>query len=218
MRLAFPFQLQLGKKFVCSRVDPEEKDLSLRNGLELLLLARVAHKVQSSYCNGVPLHAQVDEKTFKVFFVDVGLVNAMSGFTLNDLAKLSEITQVNSGAIAEQFVAQMLRYQQPFYQDPLTHYWVREKSGSDAEVDFVIQKGLEIIPIEVKAGSIGKLKSLQIFAKEKKSALAIRLCSLPIQISVLNNELNSEGKACKLLTIPIYLAERLEHLVTISTK
>ncbi|MCH2204855.1 MAG: DUF4143 domain-containing protein [Lentisphaerales bacterium] len=54
------------------------------------------------------------------------------------------------------------------------HYWVREKSGSAAEIDYVIELKGRVIPVEVKAGKSGRLRSLQQFAKEKKCSVVLR--------------------------------------------
>ena len=70
------------------------------------------------------------------------------------------------GAVAEQFVGQeLLAYQNP-YTRPLLYYWAREAKNSNAELDYLTQKEADIIPIEVKSGATGKLKSMHMFMKK----------------------------------------------------
>src|SRR3990167_10761960 len=80
-----------------------------------------------------------------------------------------DLTLIHSGALAEQFVGQeLIAYANP-YEKAQLHFWEREKKGSDAEVDYVVMIGSDVIPIEVKSGMTGKLKSMQVFLNEKKS-------------------------------------------------
>ena len=205
---------QLGKKFSYSRVDQEERSLAIKNALELLLLARLGFKVYASHCNGIPLGAEIDEKNFKLYFLDVGLALTHLGFQLTDFKSINDIFIINSGGIAEQFVAQMFRYAESQFRDPRLFFWSREKSGSDAEVDFVIQKGQDILPIEVKAGKSGSLKSLHVMMAEKKLSKAFRFDSN--QPSEFTIELSIGSY--QLISLPIYLSERLIELVSVIEK
>lgn len=200
---------QVGKKFVYARVDSEEKNAAIKSALELLLLARVGYKVESSHCNGIPLGAESNEKNFKIFSLDIGLISSALGLTFPNLKDDEDVMLVNAGALAEQFVSQMLRYKESQVKNPKLFYWVREKSGSEAEVDFVAQVGLKIIPIEVKSGKSGTLKSLRVMASEKKLLTAVRFNSaLPLE-----SEITADGWTFKLISLPIYLAERFQSLL-----
>lgn len=84
------------------------------------------------------------------------------------------ILYLNSGALAEQFVGQQLLNLPMPWEEPEMHYWHREKRGSSAEVDYLISMGTEIIPVEVKAGKTGSLRSLHVFACGKSSKLGLR--------------------------------------------
>ena len=103
--------------------------------------------------------------------------------------------------MAEQFVGQeLLAYSDPHLL-PQLFYWEREKQGSRAEVDYILSIDRSIIPIEVKAGTQGKLKSLLQFMKEKKPHLAIRISQ---------DRLSFENQ---ILSIPFYLISELPRLV-----
>ncbi|WP_394698524.1 DUF4143 domain-containing protein [uncultured Desulfobacter sp.] len=71
-------------------------------------------------------------------------------------------------------IVQHLLYRNPSFQEPELFYWCREKRQASSEVDFVIHKGIRIIPVEVKAGKTGTLKSLHVFLKEKKYPEGVR--------------------------------------------
>ena len=158
---------QLGKKFVYKDANGQVSAFSLRQALDLLTQARVCHRIVATSANGLPLGAEANEKFSKVILLDCGLCSAALGLSLH-LGSLSEISLINNGGMAEQLVGQLLRTITPAYISPAIYYWQREKPGAEAEVDYLIQHEDQIIPIEVKAGRSGTLKSLHQFMKEKK--------------------------------------------------
>lgn len=81
---------------------------------------------------------------------------------------------INKGAIAELYVGLELLKSSSCYQQQDLWYWHREALNSNAEVDYIIQKHQEIIPIEVKSGKKGSMQSLYLFQKEKKRPYGIR--------------------------------------------
>jgi len=97
----------------------------------------------------------------------------------------------------------MLRFAESKARYPRIFYWNREKSGSDAEVDFVFQKGRHIVPIEVKGGKSGSLKSLHIIMEEKKLKNAIRFDINPPSIV----SIEARNHKYQLYSLPIYLGE-----------
>ena len=81
---------------------------------------------------------------------------------------------INKGSIAEQYAGLELIKNSSPYQAEQLFYWHREARNSNAEVDYIIQKGNQIIPLEVKSGIKGKMHSLRLFLSEKKSRYGIR--------------------------------------------
>lgn len=205
----------LGQKFIYSRVNPQLNSIAVKHSLELLNLARICHRVTSSAANGVPLAAEIRERHFKEIFLDTGLVCAALGLNLNQMNATHEITLINNGGLAEQTVGQQLRNIDPFYIEPALYYWHREEKGSNAEVDYVIQHGNQIIPIEVKAGSTGSLKSLHLFMDLKNLPLAIRINSDTASETEVHVK-NHEGKSIhyRLLSLPFYLSSQIHRLVS----
>ena len=158
----------LGKKFVYTSVTPDVRSRGLRAALELLSQAQVAHIVYHSSANGPPLGSEINPLLFKVLFLDIALSQTLLGITnpgkwiLNPNQSLA-----NFGNLTEAFVGQeLLAYGTPSKKESL-FYWLREKKGSRAEVDYVISINGVIVPVEVKSGTTGSLKSLNLFLKVK---------------------------------------------------
>ena len=100
------------------------------------------------------------------------------GLNLPILQVVKDLTMVNNGAVAEQFIGQHLLYQNMSYEKPELYYWNREKKSSSAEVDYLLSIDNVVIPVEVKAGASGSLKSLQVFVSEKRVPAAVRFNSM----------------------------------------
>jgi predicted AAA+ superfamily ATPase len=204
----------VGKKIKYSYISRDEKSLVIAQALEKLCFARVAYLVKHSACNGVPLGAEVNEKIFKPLFLDVGLVCSSLGLNLLDIAHAQELTLINSGAIAEQFIGQHLLYLNASYQEPQLYYWSREKKSSSAEVDYVISMGTKILPIEVKAGKSGTLRSLHYFLQEKSLSLGIKFNAHLPQLTQEKSTL-ADGSQIeyRLLSLPLYFVGQLKRLL-----
>jgi len=207
----------VGKKVKYSNISRHDQSATLKKDLELLAMARVINKVVHSHCSGLPLQADVEEKVYKLLFLDVGLMNAICGLGWRTISQLDDMKLINEGAIAEQFIGQHL---QTLLADSVNReltYWLREGRSSNAELDFVVALEGEIIPIEVKAGATGSLKSLHQFMGEKQAPLAIRFdTSLPTTGEI-NTRINigQQSRAINypLISLPLYLVERLNNVI-----
>ena len=205
---------QLGNKFVYSKVNSHVSSASLKQGLDLLAKARVCHRIFSTSANGLPLGAEVNEKYTKVLMLDCGLCSASLGLTMQHIQSVAELTMINNGGMAEQMVGQQFRAIVPPFVSPSLYYWQRTKKGANAEIDYILQHENQVIPVEVKAGSTGSLKSLHQFMKEKKKKIAIRINSNYPQKGSVNIK-NSFGPAIEytLLSLPFYLIGQLHRLI-----
>ena len=207
----------LGKKVKYSSFSKDDQSSTIKGDIELLCLARLLTKVKHSYCNGLPLMAEGDERVCKLLFLDVGLANAVLGLDWSSISAMDDKTLVNEGTVAEQFVGQHLLDLAANTPSRGLHYWLREGKESNAEVDFVCSFHGKIVPVEVKAGSSGSLKSLHQFVGEKKIPLAIRLDTNPpgmqrIQTSIrIGNE--TKKVSYDLISLPLYLVERIPAVV-----
>ncbi len=208
----------VGEKFKYSHVDQSEASRELKRALELLVMARVVRRVIHTDATGIPLGATLKETTFKTYFLDVGLMNAACGLTHLPTERLTELRFVNEGAMAEQFIAEHLPLTLPDDRSHTLTYWLREGRANNAEVDFVQQYGDAIVPIEVKAGKSGTLKSLHELMRRRDLRQAVRFdTNAPIIEQVSHTPTRGEpGEKIEfeLLSLPLYLVEELPRLLT----
>lgn len=116
----------------------------------------------------MPLIAYQDLSVFKLFLLDVGLLSAMTSLDMRILIEKDRIFTEFKGALTEQYIMQELKLRSEDY----IGYWTNERST--AEVDFVIQREAEIIPIEVKAESNIRARSFKLFCEKYQPKQAIR--------------------------------------------
>jgi predicted AAA+ superfamily ATPase len=164
----------VGRKFKYSAVDDTVHTRELKAALELLEKAGVVYRVKQTSGSGLPLEAGANERNFKVLFLDVGLMQHLCGLS-GELLAASDILAVHAGAVAEQFVGQeLLAHADPCVRLGL-YYWAREARTSNAEVDYLVPHGSYALPLEVKAGKSGTMRSLHLFLQEYKAPTGIRV-------------------------------------------
>lgn len=202
----------IGRKIVYSHIDNTKKAEKIENTLHLLEQARLIYRVYHSAGNGLPLGAEKNEKRKKGLFLDVGLLNGISGLSLGDITDPASVMQVNAGTVAEQFVGQHLLYMNDFFRLPELYYWSRQKSQSSAEVDFLTTLGGMVVPIEVKAGKTGTLRSLHVFMEQKRCKFAIRFYTGPLSVTEVKSSLPGSKWNYKLLSLPLYFIEQWKRL------
>ncbi|MCH9611013.1 MAG: hypothetical protein S4CHLAM81_03250 [Chlamydiales bacterium] len=179
-----------------SKLDPDKQARTLKAAILKLSHAGLISSIFATSGSGLPLIAHINERKFKLLFLDIGLVKRSYNIDLQSLLE-EDLSLVTKGALAEQFVGQELLA----YRDQQLFFWVREKKGSSAEVDYLSVENGRVIPIEVKAGSIGSLKSLRLFMEEKKSRIGLRICENPLSFE--------KG----VLTVPFYMIEQISRLL-----
>jgi len=206
--------LQVGYKFKYVNIDRHQRAVVLAKALHLACQARVATRIYHSSANGIPLGAEVNDKKFKVIFLDVGLMSTACGLNLLDFERAEDILLVNNGAVCEQFIGQHFLHGQEFYREPELYYWSREKKNSAAEIDYLLSHGSAIIPIEVKAGTAGSLKSLQLFLKEKNRSFGVRFNSgLPSVMEASTSLPGGKNIPFRLLSLPLYMVGEIHRLL-----
>jgi predicted AAA+ superfamily ATPase len=181
--------------------------------LHLLELAKICYSVEHSSSNGVPLRAEANPKVRKMIFLDVGLFNKACGLTYPEIDQAKDLNMIHSGAVSEQFIGQQLLYRKQFYEEPELFYWSREKAQSSAEVDYVVTHGTKIVPIEVKSGKTGSLKSLSVFIKEKALDLGIRFNGEGPSFSESSYNLKGDKGQYRLLSLPLYMVEETDRIL-----
>lgn len=175
--------VQATKKFVYSDVG-DYKTADVKKALDMLILAGILIPVTRTIANGLPLGSQADNSYRKMLLLDNGLMFRLLNLSLGDISELtthiltsSAAELVNKGPMAEQTAGlEILHYKTPNLRHDL-FYWVRQAKNSLAEIDYVTTRNMSVLPIEVKSGVQGGMKSLWSFMKEKQLTEAVR-CSL----------------------------------------
>ena len=207
----------LGRKVKYSNVSADDRSATIRRDIDLLAMARVVAKVTHSHCSGLPLQADVKESVFKLIFLDLGLLNAICGLDWRTVAAQPDIDLINAGPGAEQFIGQHLQHLFAERTNRELTYWLREGRSNNAEVDYVAEFAGRILPIEVKAGGSGALKSLHQFVAEKGTPLAVRFDANPPSLQTLDAPVRQGSDTSRvryqLLSLPLYLVERLPQIL-----
>lgn len=166
---SIPSQLaKENKKFVYGLVREGGRAKEYETAIMWLSDCRLVHKVSRVNAAGIPLKAYEDLKAFKLFVVDVGLLACMTGLRQRTLLDGNNLFTEFKGALTEQYVCQQLKTI-----DDLGVYYYTNDRGS-CEVDFVIDTGEKIIPVEVKAEVNLKAKSLRVYKDKYDPEISIR--------------------------------------------
>ena len=165
---------QTGQKFTYSKVATSANQLQIKESIELLKMAGLVYSATHTSANGLPLAAETNPRYQKLMILDTGIYQRFLRLDLTNLLLNEKIEQINKGAIAEMFVGTELVKSQNNRLPAVLYYWQREKEGSNAEIDYVIQKQQHIVPIEVKAGTKGTMQSMFLFLNEKQQQYGIR--------------------------------------------
>lgn len=190
----------VGKRYKYVEIDREMSSRELKEALLLLSQAGVISKVTATSGKGLPLSLYADDHRFKIIFLDCGLTQRALGMNAKTFLS-DDFISLNAGSIAEQFVGQELLVRGAPYLRENLHFWNREKRGSSAEIDFLVAVDSEIVGIEVKSGTTGRLKSLQSFMRENSSSVGVRFSQLPLSLYD------------KVLSIPLYAVSAMDRLV-----
>ncbi len=161
-------------KFVYNKVNCEGNSEQVRMALNTLILAGLVYPVTHTSANGIPLGAEINEKYRRMIFFDTGMLQSMLCLDLGEYLASADMQVINRGAIAETFVGNEIVKSSPCYDPQGLFCWHREKSGSSAEVDYVVQIGDKIHPIEVKSGTKGSMQSMRLFLQQKGVDYGIR--------------------------------------------
>lgn len=202
-----------GEKIKYSNIDPNEKSRELRKAIGLLDQANVIARVYHSKASGLPIKAGKDDLVFKMFFLDIGLMNRVCGIRNISLAQLETRDFINEGKMAEQFIQQHLLRIGRKNEKPQLFYWLREGRSVNAEIDFVLQLEGHVVPVEVKAGRSGTMRSLHRFIWEKKLEFAVRFdLNLPSTLKAahsMNYNKKNASVEFQLISLPLYMVEQL---------
>lgn len=157
---------QAGAKFVYSRVEGEYRSSEVKAALEMLKDAGLIIPTYHTDANGVPLGAEINERVVKYLLHDTGVLLAILGIDddtdqlIKELMVADSIDLVDKGHVAEMLAGlELIKYASPQKRHQL-YYWQNMNKGTCAEVDYVIARGGNIVPIEVKSGVKGSMSSM----------------------------------------------------------
>lgn len=189
---SIPSQLSKeNKKFIYGLI----KEGSRAKEYELALLwledCGLVHKVHRVTKPGIPLKAYEDLKAFKLFLVDVGLLACMAGLSERVLIDRNELFTEFKGALTEQYVLQQMKT----IKNLNIYYWTNDRGN--AEVDFLIDNGMDVVPIEVKAETNLKAKSLKTYIEKFNSRVALR------------TSMSGYGRSDTIIELPLWAIETI---------
>ena len=193
----FSIMKQAGSKFVYSRASENTKHESIKTAVELLIMAGLAYPITHSSANGIPLAAGLNHKHQKIIAFDTGIMQQALKLDISKMFLGETFEQINRGSIVEMFVGLEIVKNLPCNTPVQLFYWQREQRGSQAEIDYLIESGSKIVPIEVKAGTRGAMQSLHLFIEEKNVEKGIR------------TSLENFGKIDKIDIYPIYAVSQI---------
>lgn len=179
------------KKFIYGLIKEGARAKEYELAMLWLTDCGLVHKVHRVTAPSLPLKAYEDLKAFKLFLLDVGLLSCMVGLHQGILLDGNDLFREFKGALTEQYVLQQLKT----LKDIQTYYWTAERGT--AEVDFVIDTGNAVIPVEVKAEANLRAKSLKTYHEKFKPPQSIR------------TSMADYKKEDWLLNLPLWAVERL---------
>ena len=166
---SIPSQLaKENKKFIYGLIREGARAKEYETAIMWLSDCGLVHKVSRINAPNIPLKAYEDLKAFKLFIVDVGLLGAMVGLNQRTLLNGNELFTEFKGALTEQYVMQQLAVNQ----DLGIYYYTNDRNT--CEVDFIVDNGDNIIPLEVKAEINLKAKSLKTYREKFTPEISIR--------------------------------------------
>ena len=166
---SIPSQLaRENKKFIYGLVREGARAKDYETAIMWLNDCGLVHKVSRVNGAGIPLRAYEDLKAFKLFVADVGLLGCMAGLRQRTLLDGNDLFAEFKGALTEQYVCQQLKT----IEDLDVYYYTNDRGS--CEVDFVIDTGEQVVPVEVKAEVNLKAKSLKTYQEKFSPEISIR--------------------------------------------
>ena len=195
---SIPSQLaKENKKFLYKVVKPSARAREYEDALQWLVDARLVHKIYRSTAPGLPMSAYDDIAAFKIYMVDVGLLRRLAQLAPTAFGEGNRLFTEFKGALTENFVLQTLLTQF----EVVPRYW--SQNNPPYEVDFLIQRENDIIPIEVKSETNIAGKSLRKFKELFPDQVKLR-----VRFSLSNLKLDDD-----VLNIPLFMADYADRLI-----
>lgn len=179
------------RKYIYGQIKKGARAKDFETAINWLSDAGLIVKINRVESGKLPLSAYLEMDDFKLFLLDVGLLNAKGNLDPTIILEKNKILVEFKGAFTEQYVCQQLVVKRPNQ----VYYWSAEKAS--AEIDFVLQEKNAVLPIEVKAEENLKAKSLKVFVEKYQTGKAIRTSMSPYR------------EEDWLINVPLYALESL---------
>jgi predicted AAA+ superfamily ATPase len=179
----------------------------MSEAFDVLEKAMVISRVYASASSQLPIVNNL-KKSPKLLYLDTGLVNYQAGLR-TEIMNIKDINAVYHGQLSEQITGQTL-LSQAIRKNINLSYWYREQKGSISEIDYLISYHNRLIPVEVKSGKSGTLRSLLNFIDEGRNNFAVRIYS---GVSGIEKIRTPNKKQFALFSVPFYLLHRIEQLL-----
>lgn len=191
-----PQLMKENPKFMYAKFDKKNRKSDYITALDWLTSSKLVHKCNQLNSPNYPIKLYSNSDNYKLFLSDVGLLRALIGVDIDNIFLDGDFPY--KGMLAENYVAEELVNQ---FED--IYYWSRKgnENNNHTEVDFVIQIGSNIIPIEVKSGEHTKSKSLEEYDREFNPSLIIRISA------------KNFGKEGNIKSIPLYATFLIKELL-----
>ena len=200
---SLPSQLaKENRKFIYKVVKPGARAREYETAISWLREAGLVYQIYCATKPGLPLSAFDDLNAFKIYMLDIGLLRSLAKLPPELFTTSNPLFSEFKGALTENLVAQALAAQMP--QQP--RYWV---SNGTAEIDFLIQEGLSIIPVEVKSSMNTAGKSLSVYIGKYSPGTAIIFSGKEL------SKISAKDTSTKILNIPLPLIDWLPKLLTL---
>lgn len=195
---SLPSQLSReNKKFIYKVVKEGARAREYEDALQWLVDARLVYKIYRSTAPGLPMSAYDDISAFKIYMVDVGLLRRLAQLSPTAFGEGNRLFTEFKGALTENFVLQTLVTQY----EVTPRYWT--KTNPPYEVDFLIQRGNDIFPVEVKSESNTASRSLKKYKELFSDKVRLR-----IRFSLNNLKFDDD-----MLNIPLFMADQTDRLI-----
>ena len=192
---SIPSQLaRENKKFIYGLVREGARAKEYETAILWLSDCGLVHKISRVNAAGIPLKAYEDLKAFKLFLVDVGLLGCMAGLRQRTLLDGNDLFVEFKGALTEQYVCQQLKT----IEDLGVYYYTNDRGS--CEIDFIVDTGEQIIPVEVKAETNLRAKSLKTYQEKFAPEIAVRASMADFK------------KEDRLVNLPLYAVEQIAEL------
>ena len=189
---SIPSQLaKENKKFIYGLVREGGRAKEYETAIMWLCDCGLVHRVSRVNAAGIPLKAYEDLKAFKLFMVDVGLLGCMTGLRQLTVLDVNDLFTEFKGALTEQYVCQQLKT----INDLNVYYYTNDRGS--CEVDFIIDNGEQIVPVEVKAEVNLKAKSLKTYREKFNPEISVR------------TSMADYKKENGLVNLPLYAVEKI---------